>query len=176
MSDLIKKYNFSENDLYILSVIEIKKKKSSYLEKEKLKAKSMGVLKPYNVSFMDLGGLIDEISSNSDYNSRKALIDKYGEVDFTTLKNSSGLSTKTIISIVIGFVILFGIINSDTTTENRPSYDSDSYDSYEENTSGWTTCGFCNIDFPLSSLDYGGGNYCSYDCCVGGGKCSGYYK
>ena len=56
---LTSKYNISEEDLYTLAIIEAKKGTVGFLEKEKLKAKSMGVLKPYDVKFMDLGNLIN---------------------------------------------------------------------------------------------------------------------
>jgi hypothetical protein len=61
MSNLILKYNISEKDLYSLGIVESKKKSVGYLEKEKLKAVSLKILKPYNVKFMDLGGVLSEI-------------------------------------------------------------------------------------------------------------------
>jgi hypothetical protein len=60
---LINKYNISEKDQYQLGVIESKKKSSGFLEKEKLKAASMKILKPYNVKFLDLGNLLNEIKN-----------------------------------------------------------------------------------------------------------------
>ena len=50
---LIKKYSIKEEDLYILSYIEWKKGDVNFFEKEKLKFKSLGILKPYNVKFVD---------------------------------------------------------------------------------------------------------------------------
>jgi hypothetical protein len=61
MSNLILKSNISEKDLYSLGIVESKKKSAGYLEKEKLKAVSLKILKPYNVKFMDLGGVLSEI-------------------------------------------------------------------------------------------------------------------
>lgn len=61
MSKLILKYQISEKDLYRLGVVESMKKDAGFFEKEKLKAASMKILKPYNVSFMDLGVLLGEI-------------------------------------------------------------------------------------------------------------------
>ena len=61
MSNLILKYKISEKDLYALGLIETKKKSVGYLEKEKLKAASLKILKPYNVKFMDIGGISGEI-------------------------------------------------------------------------------------------------------------------
>jgi hypothetical protein len=63
---LINKYNIAEKDLYKLGVIESKKKSSGFFEKEKLKAESLKILKPYNVKFLDLGNLLDEIK-NGDF-------------------------------------------------------------------------------------------------------------
>ena len=60
---LIDKYNLSEKDLYQLGIIESKKKTSGLFEKEKLKAASLKILKPYNVKFLDLGVLLSEIKN-----------------------------------------------------------------------------------------------------------------
>lgn len=62
---LIKKYNISEKDQFQLGVIESKKKTSGLFEKEKLKAASLKILKPYNVRFMDLGNLLSEIKDGN---------------------------------------------------------------------------------------------------------------
>ena len=63
---LIKKYSISETDLERLK--EIEKEKSELglfsMKKEKLKAESMRILKPYDVKFMDLGILLNEIKNN----------------------------------------------------------------------------------------------------------------
>ena len=63
---LIKKYSISEPDLERLK--EIEKEKSDLglfsMKKEKLKAESMRILKPYDVKFMDLGILLNEIKNN----------------------------------------------------------------------------------------------------------------
>lgn len=101
--NLIEKYNLSEKDLYILSVIEKRKENSSFIEKEKLKGKSMSVLKPYKVKFMDLGILLDKISENTDYYTRKEIIDKYGEVDLKIIKSSSS-------SFKYGFILGMSLI------------------------------------------------------------------
>lgn len=79
---------------------------------------------------------------------------------------------KSILSILLVSGFLFGCGGSESS--NSSSNSSSDYDTYDDNSSNYTTCGFCNIDFPVKSLDYGGGDYCSYDCCVGGGKCEGY--
>jgi len=63
---LINKYNIAEKDLYKIGVIESKKKSSGFFEKEKLKAESLKILKPYNVKFLDLGNILDEIK-NGDF-------------------------------------------------------------------------------------------------------------
>jgi hypothetical protein len=63
---LIIKYSISEFDLKRLK--EIEKEKSELglfsIKKEKLKAESMNILKPYDVKFMDLGNLITEIKKS----------------------------------------------------------------------------------------------------------------
>jgi hypothetical protein len=65
MSNLISKYNISEKDLYALGVIEAQKKKAGFLQKEKLKAPALKILKPYHVKFMELGALVSEIKNGS---------------------------------------------------------------------------------------------------------------
>ena len=116
---LIEKYNIKEEDLYTIGVIEAKKASSSFFEKEKLKAKSMGVLKPYNVKFMDLGNLLSEIEKQ-DYHANQILIDKYGNIDIETKASSMGL--KYVIPVVVGIAVFFYIFNtssSDTNTETE---------------------------------------------------------
>ena len=58
---LINKYQISEKDLYQLGLIESRKKTSGLFKKEKLKAASLKILKPYNIKFLDLGNLLNEI-------------------------------------------------------------------------------------------------------------------
>jgi hypothetical protein len=114
---LINKFNIKEEDLYILSVIEKKKETSSFFEKEKLKAKSMGVLKPYNVKFMDLGILLSEIKA-AKFAENTELIEKYGIVNLDSKKSSTGI--KYIIPIVIiflAFFFFFNINDSDLSSE-----------------------------------------------------------
>lgn len=60
---LIEKYNISEVDLEQLFEIETKKTTSGFMEKEKLKAASLKILKPYKVKFIDLGNLLSEIKN-----------------------------------------------------------------------------------------------------------------
>lgn len=62
MSSLIEKYNISERDLYAISLINSKKKSAGLIEKEKLKASALSYLKPYNVKFLDIGRILNEIS------------------------------------------------------------------------------------------------------------------
>ena len=62
---LVNKYNISKKDLNQLGIIESKKKESGFFEKEKLKAESLKILKPYNVKFLDLGALLNEIKNGS---------------------------------------------------------------------------------------------------------------
>lgn len=68
---LIKKYNISEFDLNSLKEIEKEKSNLGFfsMKKEKLKVKSMQILKPYDVKFMDIGILLDEIKNKiTDFN------------------------------------------------------------------------------------------------------------
>ncbi len=60
---LIEKYNISEVDLEQLFEIETKKTTSGFMEKEKLKAASLKILKPYKVKFIDIGNLLSEIKT-----------------------------------------------------------------------------------------------------------------
>ncbi|MFN4972520.1 MAG: hypothetical protein ACK5GX_05785, partial [Bacteroidota bacterium] len=62
---LIEKYKINNRDLYIISLIEAKKKRAGFIEKEKLKASALSVLKPYNVKFFDIGILLNEIKKNN---------------------------------------------------------------------------------------------------------------
>jgi hypothetical protein len=60
---LITKYKITEKDVYRLAVIETRKKTNGLIEKEKLKATSLKILKPYSVAFLDLGKLLIEIKN-----------------------------------------------------------------------------------------------------------------
>jgi hypothetical protein len=105
---LIEKYNIKEEDLYSIGVIEAKKASSSFFEKEKLKAKSLGILKPYNVKFMDLGILLDEIKAQG-YHANQALIEKYGNIDIETVPTSMGL--KYVVTILIVLITVFFVFS-----------------------------------------------------------------
>lgn len=121
MGKLIDKYNISEKDLYTLGVIELKKSKAGFFDKEKLKAKSLGILKPYNVKFIDLGVLLNEIKS-SGFHTNQMLIEKYGAIDIDSKSSSFGF--KYFVPIIIGIVVFFYVFNSsgsnsDTNTESN---------------------------------------------------------
>ena len=103
-NEKIKKYNISEKDLYTLGIIEAKKSTAGFFEKEKLKAKSMGVLKPYNIKFIDLGTLLGEIKKQ-EYHTNQNLIEKYGNIDLESTKSSIGL--KFLLSDVSQFYFIF---------------------------------------------------------------------
>ncbi|MBM3428442.1 MAG: hypothetical protein FJX95_06640 [Bacteroidetes bacterium] len=104
---LVEKYNISEKDAYTLAEIEILKEKEGLfsLKKEKLKAKSMQVLKPYKVKFMDLGNLINEIKKNPHFNSPE-LKEKYGKIESNDIKSDYSWAYR----ILIGFLVVVGII------------------------------------------------------------------
>ena len=106
-NDKIKKYNISEKDLYTLGIIEAKKSVAGFFEKENLKTKSMGVLKPYNIKFIDLGTLLDEIKKQ-EYHTNLNLIDKYGAIDLVSTKSSMGFRYS--IPIIAGVAVLFYFI------------------------------------------------------------------
>lgn len=63
---LIIKYNISESDLKRLKEIEEEKLELGFfsIKKEKLKSESWKILKPYNVKFMDMPILLDEIKKH----------------------------------------------------------------------------------------------------------------
>lgn len=103
MNKLIEKYKVSEEDVYIISCIEEKKKQVGFFAKEKLKAKNLGILKKYNISFMDLGEIIKEIKNEKHF-CKQDLIERYGDVQIENLENSSG--SKYTIPIILGSLVL----------------------------------------------------------------------
>jgi hypothetical protein len=109
---LIIKYSISEKDLFFLSEIETLKSKEGIIsmKKEKLKAKSLQILKPYNVKFMDLGALLNEIKSLPK-NNREELIEKYGELQVDDIKSDFSWTYKVLIGCVL-FVVIAFFINS----------------------------------------------------------------
>jgi|GEM_PF-6343141 len=72
MSNVISKYNISENDLYTLGLVEYMKKSSGYSKREKLKSVTLKVLKPYKIKFLEQGILLNEIKGED-------LMNKYSE-------------------------------------------------------------------------------------------------
>ena len=131
-NELFEKYNISEQDLYTLGVIEEKKSTSGWLDKEKLKAKSMGVLKPYNVKFMDLGHLLEAIKAHS-FHADQTLVDKYGELDLEATKQDYSAITKFILVMVVAGGIIGAIMG---LSENGSS----SGDTKDFTTSDTRTC------------------------------------
>jgi hypothetical protein len=136
--DIINRYNISEYDLYTLGIIEAKKDTLGFIEKEKLKAKSLGILKPYNVNFMDLGNLLSAIKTQS-YHTNETLINKYGEIDLDTKASSMGL--KYVIPVLVGALVFFYIIKtyggntnaeSNTNTEANTNTESNSVNNNNE--------------------------------------------
>jgi hypothetical protein len=123
---LINKYQIKEEDLYTISYIELKKESSGFFEKEKLKAKSLGILKPYKVSFTELGALLSEIKSER-YSEKADLIEKYGVVDINTKKSSTGM--KYIIPFFAFFLIIFFFLN--TSEDSSSNSNSDNIESID---------------------------------------------
>jgi hypothetical protein len=126
MSNLISKYNISEKDLYSLGVVEFKKNAGGYLEKEKLKAVSLKILKPYKVKFMDLANLLREIKDGDFYTKYSESIthEEKLEIEKMIQENSnvskfykewwSEKSKKQKWLIVIAVLFIFGIIGQNT--------------------------------------------------------------
>jgi hypothetical protein len=79
-NSLIKKYNIAEEDLYKISYISNK-----YSDK----SKCFNIIKPYKVSVIDMGSLLDAIK-NKNYHNDQTLIDKYGEVNLESTGTSYG--------------------------------------------------------------------------------------
>jgi len=98
---LIDKYKISEKDLYTISCIEVQKKSVGFFKKEMLKTKTLGVLKPYKIGFMDLGKLIDEIKANN-YDQNEDFKNKFGEIQIDLQQSSSGM--KYVSQIFIGIL------------------------------------------------------------------------
>ena len=110
---LVEKYNISEKDAYTLAEIEILKDKEGLLslKKEKLKAKSMQVLKPYKVKFMDLGNLIIEIKKNPHFNSPE-MKEKYGKIESEDIKSDFSWTYKVLMGcLIVAAVIFFSRFN-----------------------------------------------------------------
>jgi hypothetical protein len=110
---LTEKYNISEQDAYILSEIEALKGKEGFfsLKKEKLKAKSIQVLKPYKVKFFDLPNLIVEIKKNPDYNTPE-IKEKYGKVEIEDIKSNFSWAYKALGGcLIFAFVIFLSQLN-----------------------------------------------------------------
>ena len=133
MSNLISKYNISEKDLFALGLVETKKKSASYLEKEKLKAASLKILKPYNVKFMDIGVLLGEINqggfdnkyadsiSTEDKLAVEKMIQENSNVSKSYKEFWDGKSKKQKWIIVITVLFVFGFIGSITDDKTSGS-------------------------------------------------------
>jgi hypothetical protein len=119
---LINKYQISEKDLYQLGLIESRKKTSGLFKKEKLKAASLKILKPYNIKFLDLGNLLNEIKIGDfdvKYSEKFSELEKQ-EINKFIDENSNvsnfykdwwgGKSKKQKRVLVIGAIVLFIII------------------------------------------------------------------
>lgn len=119
---LIHKYNIREKDLYTLSAIELLKSNEGAfsIRKETLKAKTMSILKPYKVKFMDLGALIKEISE-SNFASNEELKAKYGEVHIEEIKSSYGKTIRILVVSVlaVSLILLLPIRNNKISLINQ---------------------------------------------------------
>lgn len=164
MSNLILKYNISETDLYALGLIETKKKSAGHLEKEKLKAASLKILKPYNVKFMHIGVISGEIKqggfdnkySDSISQEEKLAIEKMIQENSNVSKffkewwSGKNKKQKWIIGIAVFFV--FGLIGNVTgPTECECSKELDRLlrkSAYSGNTDGSSLSRKCDRLYP----------------------------
>lgn len=105
-NELIKKYSITEQDLYKIASMEAQKVSANFFEKEKLKGKILGVLKPYNVAFMDLGTLLKEIKTGG-YHKNQDSITQYGTVDIKAAKSSMGLKIILPLIILVTVVVIY---------------------------------------------------------------------
>ena len=95
----IEKYDISDIDLWTLKHIENLKLESSYMQKQKLKKKSLGVLKKYHVTFLDLGLLINQIRDLDIDISNKNI------PNLDSITNESGHDYFTVYYIICGAII-----------------------------------------------------------------------
>jgi len=173
--NLISKYNISEKDLFQLGVIESKKKSSGLFEKEKLKAASLKILKPYNVKFLDLGGLLNEIKDgNFDVKYSQNFSQSEKDEAYRLIQENSNVSnfyrdwwnkkSKNKKYIIIGgavvVLMIIGSLNSKSTT----TYESTN-DSYTPNSQA-DYCAYCNKAINGSGYEQLGKKYCKIDCYV----------
>ncbi len=121
LQKLIEKYQISERDLYVLSVIEDKKKTSGIWAKQKLSNKFMGIMKIYKVSFMDLGSIRNAIQHRK-FHLDEGLISKYGEINLDNEKSSSGFQYILKIVVAYGIVlvaVMYLLKNCSTQNKNQ---------------------------------------------------------
>ncbi len=136
---VLLKYKISEKDLYTLGVIENKKEDASFFAKEKLKAKSMGILKPYNIAFMDIGGVLKAIRSNH-YHANPLLIEKYGPADLEATSSSMGLKYIFPFLVGVGIVAFLFMIINDSPSKCDCVNAYESYTIEGKNVSKWFDC------------------------------------
>lgn len=179
---LINKYNINEKDQYQLGIIESKKKSSGLFEKEKLKAASLKILKPYNVKFMDLGNLLSEIK-NGDLDikfSEKFSDSENFEIDKLIKENSnvtnfykewwSKKSKKQKWLLIIGIILVvfyFGKLG-DSNNTGYYSENSNNDSGYSPNTES-SICSYCGKSYTGSGYNDAlgmGRSYCSGFCYV----------
>ena len=98
----IEKYGISKKDLWSLKYIETLKSESGFFEKEKLKKKSLAILKEYNVRFLDLGDLLKEIKNNN-----IDLIESEGLPNIEDIGSDSGHSYFSVVYIFSIIMIVF---------------------------------------------------------------------
>ena len=87
----VKKVNITEQDLWLLYEIESVRRSTAfykYFELLNINQKKVEIIKKYTTSFVDLGNVISEIKREFNEDKLSVLRNKYGEIDFSTLKSS----------------------------------------------------------------------------------------
>ena len=109
----LKDYQIGSKDLYVLALIETEKLRVSFFKKEKLKAQSIGILKKYNVKFLDIRLVLKEINERRE-EILSANIEKYQDFGLSDIDSKQRLKYTFHIGVVIVLIIctLFCIVNS----------------------------------------------------------------
>jgi ribosomal protein L37E len=181
MSSLIEKYNISELDLYKLSLIESKKKQANFIQKERLKAASLIILKPYKVSFLDLAKITNEVKFGN-FENNPDLQQKYSTVDieeqisndsnigkfysnaFDTFKSYSKGKKAAIVIGAIALLSFFMKENKHTSSSYSGSSSNKKSDSYEPTAPSFTckNCGGHSFHYHETVTDMKVCNSCGF--------------
>lgn len=105
--NLQKKYNITDKDLYVLSKLEDDKKKSSFLEKEKLGAMQRSIISKYKIGFTDKVNVFKTLKKSTFHNDLE-IIEKYKDSESDKELDEAGKKGK--FSFVAGILIFFVIV------------------------------------------------------------------